>query len=223
MKHYLVVLLLLLGSVIVFSESGNKTWFDYFAEAENRLTANPQDDNFQLDPGLAGEWKGLETIMDEYGVLLKYFKFNKDATGYLEIVPILLHTDKTLIAHTERSKKYSFLWGVNVIYTDDNQPVTMIKLYFEDSSSLWYYYAKYSSNGACFFPYDEKTNSTGKPMNLNTKKFFDTDWANNSYKLLNALWEAYQNKKAMDERSVTNYMTNSMLYQGLRMSAGSWF
>ena len=199
-------------------------WMKLFRDANSRLTTNPEDSNFRLDPGIVGEWKCQDIISNnEYGILIKSFRFNGNATGVVDFNYYILYDDQKLYLQSNKSKSYSFYWGIVVEYTDNNEPVTMLKLQFSDGSYLWYYYGKFSNSNICLIQYNDKTGKPGDATNLRTNTVFDKDWNSNYDEICKVIWNHYQKSQAIDKQKISNYGTNSMLFQNLRMSAGSWF
>jgi hypothetical protein len=125
----------------------------------------------------------------------------KNGTGVWEKNPFYLMTDGSLQFSDSEYAKYDIQWGVEEHYTENNEPVTLLRLTFTiDGSHLRLYYAFTDDNLIASITYDE---AAGKPSEetwmWNTKDVFLADWEKNNSKVRDALYEAYTTDRECDQ------------------------
>jgi hypothetical protein len=200
-----------------------KTWNECFSEAESRLVTHSLDTNFFHDPQLAGEWKGVEPNYNTYGLDFRYIRLNPDATGYLEFVPTQLSTKKTFILQEDKGLYLNFKWAVSVDW-DGSQPVTLIKLLFDDGTYLWFYYAKFSEGALSIYQFNDASGKAeGPQINLYDASEFDREWNSGmGTKLGQAMWDYYQKKKRINEQRILDLMSENFIFQNTLNSFSRW-
>lgn len=182
------------------ASGGEKNMMDYFREAEGRLVRGYG--SLKKDPKIVGEWMSIVAgPRRSYSVFVYYLCLNSDGTGIWEKNPFYLTTKGALAFDDQEYGKWDIRWGVELLYTENGEPVTMLKLTFTvdgSSSRLYYAFTDYGTLASVF--YDEETQRPSSETRLwNTKDVILADWEANSGKLRDALWKAYQTDQECDQ------------------------
>lgn len=195
-----------------------KSFFDYFKEAHNRLTAHPNADidaaGFKFDPKVVGEWMSVvPTSGKVYGVIFNGYTFQSDGTGILQRTAHTLRQNNQLLHNPQMDLDLPFAWGVEEAFTDKQEPVTLIRVGFEDGSWFRMYYGAFENGNLGFVLFDEQKQvpSTERNVYYPAQALLD-DWARNKEKTRLALVKLFKARQEMQQQAVFNNMmiTNQM-------------
>ena len=210
------------------TRSMDKTFFDYFRESAERLSDHPNADinaqGFKYDALLAGEWISPNAITHGkvYGIYFNGYTFREDGTGVFQRTVHTLRKNMQLAHNPAEDLDYPFVWGVEVAYTENQEPVTLVRVAFEDGTWMRMYYAAFEQDDGKralgFVYFDEETQ---RPVNEKTILYPGADvladWEQNQEVVRQSVVDFYKKKKALDDsimvqQMMRNEMTNHMLF-----------
>ncbi|MBN1409525.1 MAG: hypothetical protein JW969_01680 [Spirochaetales bacterium] len=204
-------------------EFTTKTIFDYFRENAARFETHPQSQKYYIDYDIADEWVFVDleayktVLINQYKVLISSFRLNRDGTGLFTKNLWALLKNGTIGKETTLTNE--IIWAVEVYYTEDNRPVTLIKTVFvEDKSVLYLYYFLKGGTLTCLV-WDHVNQVAGTtPYTMIAKKEWDRQWNKTKKSLEKTLYDFYIAKQQIDQQRLSNMMMTS--YMGTQMFNG---
>ena len=202
--------------------SGQKNFNDYFAEAANRLRNHPSDRNLKIDPKVVGSFVRMEAGPSRsYSLNVYTNEFSNNGRGQMTIEKVYLNKQMQLSAET--TAQLPFTWGVELHKTNNNEPVTLVRMKFNDGSSILFYYAIDTKNSMGAVLFDEQSNRAGNKVLFVQQSAFQKDWAANNSKVRDTLVQSYKTNRDIDEMKLINQnmmMGNNNMLMLKTMNAG---
>ncbi len=195
------------------SQRSSRSMYEYWKEAYDRLEDHPDAginaEGFKIDPALNGEWIGVNAITNGriYGVYFNGYTFRGDGSGGFERVVHTLRNNSQLVHNASMDLNYPFIWGIEAGMTDDQQPVTLVRVVFQDGTWMRLYYAVFENGSVGMVLFDEQRQRPSNERNV----FYEgrsliADWEAHKEEIRVAIVRQYNARQRLNQQTLISQM-----------------